>query len=179
MRIRIEEIKLEEYPQFFVYLAKHLAENGKGNILFQPLSSNQLAIDSVWEKKFISGFHKEFGQAGWRKLWIASNQDHQIVGHIDIRSRKELNTPHRVLLGMGVDSAFRKLKIGQSLLENVIRFSKNHPIIEWIDLEVLTENKPAISLYLKNNFIPLANFVDMFRIEGKSYDYTSMTLNVA
>lgn len=178
--ITVEEIKLEEFTEFFRYLSKHLSENGMGNdILFLPLSKDQLQKDHEWEEKFMTGFHKEFGRTGWRKLWIAKNHENQIIGHIDIRSRNELNTRHRVLLGMGVDSGFRKMRIGQQLLDSVIEYCENHTEIDWIDLEVLTNNTPAISLYSKNNFKVLANFIDMFRIDGKSYDYTSMTLMVS
>ena len=177
--ITIEKISLDDYTPFFTYLDNHLSENGNENILFLPLSRDQLQLDSKWKKKFLDGFNKEFGQPGWRKLWVAKNHKQQIVGHIDIRSRNELNTRHRVLLGMGVDSGSRKLRIGQNLLDFVIQYCKAHKYIDWLDLEVLTNNAPAISLYSKNNFIVLANLEDMFRIDNKSYDYTSMTLNVS
>ena len=176
--IVIERIKLNEISQFIEYLINHISENGDKDILFLPISNDQMQIDSEWEKKFKSGFDKKYGEEGWRKLWIAKNQKNEIVGHIDIRSRNELNTKHRVLLGMGVDRNYRKMKIGQKLLQFVIEYSKNNKEICWIDLEVLTNNIPAIKLYLKNDFEVLVNIVDMFRIESKSYDYTSMTLNV-
>lgn len=178
--ITVEEIKLEEFTEFFMYLSKHLSENGMANnVLFLPLSKDQLQQGDEWKEKFMTGFNKEFGEAGWRKLWVAKSHENQIIGHIDIRSRNELNTRHRVLLGMGVDSNFRKMRIGQGLLEAVINYCEKHDEIDWLDLEVLTNNIPAISLYSKNNFKVLANFIDMFRIERKSYDYTSMTLRVS
>lgn len=177
-QIDIEELELSKFDLFLEYLTAHLNENGKENILFQPISNSQLQIDAEWENKFKRGFKKEFGEIGWRKLWVAKNSSNQIVGHIDIRSRNELNTKHRVLLGMGVDSNHRKLKIGQKLLRFVITYCRNHNKICWIDLEVLTDNKPAMKLYLKNDFIILANTIDMFRIENRSYDYTAMTLSV-
>ncbi len=175
--IKIEELNRERLGLFFDYLAKHLSENGE-EFLFQPLSKAQSKLDNAWKEKFESGLFKDFGESGWRKLWIATDFEGHIIGHIDIRSRNEPNTRHRVLLGMGVDSSFRNLKVGKRLLEFVIAYCKNQPEISWIDLEVLANNIPAARLYEKMGFRLLSRVPDMFRIENASYDYLSMTLNV-
>jgi ribosomal protein S18 acetylase RimI-like enzyme len=66
---------------------------------------------------------------------------------------------------MGVDSNFRNLKIGQTLLEFIIDYCTNNSKISWIDLQVLTDNIPAIRLYKKMNFEQLSITKDMFRID--------------
>ena len=177
--ISISEIKSEEFNKFFIYLDTHLAENGKADLLFIPLTNKQIKVDSEFREKFTNGFNIEFGRLGWRKLWIAKDQKGLIIGHIDIRSTNELNTGHRVLLGMGVDVNFRKQKIGQQSLHHVVHYCKNNKDIHWLDLEVMSSNTPAIQLYKTNYFIHLSDCKDMFRINGKSYDYTSMTLDVS
>lgn len=174
----IEEIDTSEFHLFMKYLSKHLEENGTQGELFQPVSPGQFEIGAELEKKFKAGFLKKIGEPGWRKLWLAKSPAGQIAGHIDIRSRLEPNTAHRVLLGMGVDSGFRKRSIGEQLLTYVIDYCRAHPKIDWLDLEVLSNNFPAFNLYKKLNFEFQYNCIDMFRIEGKSYDYTRMTLQV-
>ena len=176
--IIIKELALEEFEDFMNYLTIHLSENGKDNHFFQPVSKDQLNLDAEWQEKFKAGLTKTWGETIWRKLWLAKNRENQILGHVDIRSRNEPNTLHRVLLGMGVHSDFRKMKIGQQLLTYAIKYCINHPEIVWLDLEVMTNNIPAVNLYLKNDFNIVANYADMFRIEGKSFDYTAMTLKV-
>jgi len=176
--INIKKIKKEQFPDFFRYLTVHLAENGQNGLYFQPLSIEQSKFDEEWEKKFSIGLEKEKGEEGWRILWLATNQENQIVGHIDIRGRPEPNTSHRVLLGMGVDSQFRKLKIGQQLVQFVIDYCKNQPDISWLDLDVMSNNVPAIRLYEKIEFQVLSQTDDMFRIEDVSYGHTAMTMNV-
>jgi len=164
---------------FMHYLTAHLSENGRNGIaLFQPLSQEQSNVDDELKAKFKDGLNKAVGERGWRKLWIAQNEENQVLGHIDIRSYNELNTEHRVLLGMGVDSKFRNLKIGQKLLESVIEYCRSRPEITWMDLQVLGNNHPAIGLYKKMKFRELSTMVDMFRIDKIAYDFISMTLNV-
>jgi len=112
-KVTIQVIQPDDFDIFMIYLNHHLSENGEGENLFQPLSKAQLNMDLEWEKKFRDGFSKEYGEVGWRKLWVAKMEENEVVGHIDIRSRIEMNTRHRVLLGMGVDSEKRRLRIGQ------------------------------------------------------------------
>lgn len=176
--IKIEEIQRHQFSDFFVYLTEHLADNGKNDMFFQPASSTQVVIDYAFKENFRTGMDKPFGEKGWRKLWVARNEAGQIAGHIDIRSYGQLNTSHRVLLGMGVDLKHRKQKIGQRLLDFVIEYCSQDPRISWLDLEVLSLNLPARSLYQKMDFQEICTKTDMFRIDGKSFDYTSMSLNV-
>jgi len=177
--ISIKELNKDKLEDFFQYLTIHLSENGQnGTTLFQPLSKQQSTLSDEWKLKFEDGINKEYNELGWRKVWIALNTENQIVGHIDIRSNNQLNAEHRVFLGMGVDSNFRSIKIGHKLLEFIIEFCRNNRRISWIDLEVLTNNIRAKSLYKKMNFEQLSVTKDMFRIDNVSYDYTSMNLNV-
>lgn len=177
--ISIQELENEKMEVFFQYLTHHIAENGQvGTTLFFPLSKQQSTLSDELKVKFKEGMNKEYGEIGWRKAWIAINEENNIVGHIDIRSNNKLNAEHRVLLGMGVDHDFRKMKIGSKLLAFVIEYCRNSPQISWIDLEVMTNNNSAKGLYEKMNFEHLNTTKDMFRINNLSYDYTSMTLNV-
>ncbi|OYQ43499.1 hypothetical protein CHU92_03300 [Flavobacterium cyanobacteriorum] len=172
----LEKVNLEE---FFQYLATHIKENGQnGSMLYFPLSKEQSILSDEMKAKFLEGIHKEFGETGWRKAWVALNGEGNIVGHADIRTNNQLNSGHRVLLGMGVDINFRNLKIGQKLLNFIIDYCRNYPGICWIDLEVMTANTPAKSLYEKMKFEHVSTVKDMFRIDNISYDYTSMALNV-
>ncbi|MEM9718917.1 MAG: GNAT family N-acetyltransferase [Bacteroidota bacterium] len=176
--IHIKELTEGEWEIFLAYFTQHLSENGSNGLLFQPLSLQQSSLNREIGEKFKAGFGKSYGEPGWRKIWIAKNEEGQVAGHIDIRSHSMLNTQHRVLLGMGVDSRFRKRGIGQRLLESVIAYCEMHPEIAWLDLEVLTSNLPALTLYRKMGFREVGTTKDKFRIEGKSYDYTSMTLSI-
>lgn len=175
----IKELNHEDVERFFRYLAPHIAENGQqGDALYFPLSKEQSVLSPELSSRFKEGLSKSFGEVGWRKLWVAMDAHNEILGHIDLRSNNQLNASHRVVLGMGVQRDFRKSGIGQMLLEFVIDFCIKHPGIAWLDLEVMTNNDPAVRLYERMNFEKLSTTKDMFRIDGNSYDYTAMTLNV-
>lgn len=164
---------------FFEYLSKHISENGIENtILFLPFSREQSTLPEALKKQMTEGIYINIFEPNWRKVWIAIEDNGAIVGHIDIKSHPMLNTGHRVIMGMGVDAAFRGKKIGESLLVFLIDYCRKNEKIEWLDLQVLATNFPAVNLYKKMNFNISATQYDLFRIEGKSYDYLSMTLNV-
>lgn len=176
--LKIEKVGVDRLDEFLEYLKAHLDENGENNLFFLPLNKEQSKYDPVWAEKFKVGISKEFGESGWRRLWVAISPENKIAGHIDIRSRNELNTSHRVLLGMGTDHKFRNQKVGQQLLKFVIDYCKEQPQISWIDLEVMSMNFIAVSIYEKMGFHLLSSTKDMFRFQNQSFDYKSMTLNV-
>lgn len=177
--ITIQELNKENLYDFFDYLAFHISENGlDGASLFLPLSRIQSTLSEALKSKFEDGLTKNFGEQGWRKTWLAINQENKIVGHADIRSNNQLNAEHRVALGMGVDRYFRREKIGQGLLDHVINYCKANPEIGWLDLEVMANNEKAKRLYEKMGFRQVGLIEDMFRIDNTSYNYIHMTLAV-
>lgn len=175
--ITIYEQTAENLDTFWEYLQNHVSENGQnGQILFLPMGKTELQLEESWKEKFAADLKKGLVEMGWRRLWLAKNSVGQIMGHIDIRSLNQLNAQHRVMLGMGVDSQFRGKKVGQRLMEFIIDFCQQQPQIAWIDLEVIASNFPAIALYQKMGFEETGGKKDMFRIDGLSYDYVSMSL---
>lgn len=175
----ITELTKERLDNFFQYLARHISENGlNGTDLFVPLTLQQSQLSDELKSKFEDGLEKEFGENGWRKTWLAINEENNIVGHADIRNNNQLNAGHRVVLGMGVDNNYRRQKIGFNLLEKIINYCKGNPKISWLDLEVISSNTKAKNLYEKIGFRQVGLTEDMFRIDTISYDYISMTLNV-
>lgn len=175
----ITELKKERLDSFFQYLGRHVSENGSdGTDPFLPLSRSQSKLSDRLRSKFEDGLNKDLGEQGWRRTWVALDHENTIIGHADIRSNDQLNAGHRVILGMGVDRDHRKQRVGLSLLVRIIDHCRTAPGISWIDLEVISTNTTARDLYDKMGFIQTGMTEDMFRIDGTSYDYVSMTLNV-
>lgn len=177
--MEVVEAEQSDLESFFVYLENQLSENGQGGYpLFLTISREVKELPESSKQKFIEGFSHEYGDSGWRKLWLAKDDAGSIKGHIDLRHHGDDSRFHRVLLGMGVDATCRKQGLGQRLIDAVINFCEEKAEIDWLDLCVLSENIPAKNLYLKTGFSVVGEFKDQYRIDGLSVSETAMTKHV-
>jgi ribosomal protein S18 acetylase RimI-like enzyme len=177
MHPTIRLLQADEMAAFFHYLDQHLRDNGSdGTPLFQPLP-RQSGLPREKVAAFGQGLEKGLDQQGWRRVWLAHGAD-GIVGHVDLRTRSEAAAAHRVLLGMGVERTARRHGLGLALLDTAIAWAQQQGL-DWIDLEVLSENAPARALYRKRGFIETGHIPDLFRIEGQSLGYCYMSLALA
>ena len=168
-----------QFENFFTYLDKQLHENGsEGAVLFQPIPRCQNAYPVDKQTGFIEGLKIEVGQPQWRRAWLKCDENGNIQGHVDLRGRREPNTAHRALLGMGVQHNYRRLGIGTELVNFALNWARASGLIKNIDLEVLSGNSPAVHLYQKNGFQQLCEIKDMFVIDGQAESYIWMTKQV-
>jgi ribosomal protein S18 acetylase RimI-like enzyme len=174
--VNIRPADAADLPAFFVYLDDHLRDNGRdGAPLFQPLSRARSQLPPGLKVSFIEGLAIPGGDAGWRRLWLALDSRGSIAGHIDLRARPEPSARHRAMLGMGVHRAWRRRGLGMQLVDAAIGWAQGETGLQWIDLEVLSENQPAIQLYLRAGFTMTARIEDMLQIDGVSHDLSYMT----
>lgn len=157
----------DDLPAFFAYLDDHLSDNGDGGVRFQPLARGARLADPL-RAAFTKGLATPLDQPGWRRLWLALDAGGAIAGHVDLRARPEPSAPHRALLGMGVDRGHRRLGLGRQLLDTAIAWATGEAALAWIDLEVLSANRPAAALYESAGFERTASFEDFHRIDGES-----------
>ncbi|WP_076407475.1 GNAT family N-acetyltransferase [Shewanella sp. UCD-KL12] len=175
----IRFIAENELHNFFEYLSLQIAENGQGDVpLFQPMSADVSVMSEQMKLRFSQGVATHFPDAGWRKLWIATDEKKQICGHIDLRPLAEAHTEHRALLGMGVHNDARRTGLGKQLIKTIVSWARDETELQWIDLWVMSNNLPAIALYQKTGFIKNGEIEDMFRIDGNSYSYINMSLKL-
>ena len=163
----IRELAARDYPDFFAYLNAQLRDNGKnGHPLFQPLSRDIETFPPEKEASFVAGLAKSIGQPGWRRAWVICGESGNIMGHMDLRGHPDASITHRALLGMGVGIAFRRRGLASQLLDFACEWVSEHDMLEWIDIEVLAANTPAVSLYRKHGFRQLGEIPDFYRIDG-------------
>lgn len=157
-----------DYPEFFAYLNAQLAINGKdGYPLFQPVPRDVVEFPSEKESAFVAGLEKSFSQPGWRRAWVICDGAGVIMGHVDLRAHADSSITHRALLGMGVAKDFRGQGLSRQLLESACAWVKGSEHIEWIDIEVLASNVPALTLYRSAGFEQIGEIQDMYRIDGR------------
>ena len=173
--IRIEQLDAAGFDAFLIYLNDHLSDNGRGGTAyFQPLSREESRFPPDKAEAFKTGIRTEVGHAGWRRVWVARDANDAIAGHIDLRAHAERHAAHRCLLGMGVDRGHRKAGLGIRLIEHAGQWATATGF-GWIDLQVLSVNTPAITLYERTGFQKTGEIHEMFRIDGQTFSYTSMS----
>lgn len=174
--MEIRQAAQNDLVKFFTYLNDHLSDNGVGDThFFQPMSKAELSVNEAMKARFSAGINTEIYHPGWRRLWLAFDDNKKIVGHIDIRGHAENHTKHRVLLGIGVERSVRRLGIGKQLINQMLEWVADEPLIEFIDLWVLSNNLAAQKLYISTGFEKCGEIKDMFKIDGKSLSYTVMS----
>lgn len=176
--MEIVEAKQTDLEAFFDYLKLQLSDNASDDSpLFLPIAKQHCQVSEQLRASFQDGFRFEFGQPGWRKLWLAKDHNGMICGHIDLRHHNTNYSYHRVVLGMGVDQSMRQQGLGAKLLEAIIQFCRETKGVDWLDLAVLSSNKPALSLYLKIGFSVVGEVTDRYRIDDVAVSEVSMTLS--
>jgi ribosomal protein S18 acetylase RimI-like enzyme len=178
--ISIEPLETSEFDEFLKYLGDQLSENGKGDTpYFAPLAQGESRLPPEKVTAFRDGLKLPVGSRGWRRAWAARSSNRQLIGHVDLRSHLQRYTEHRCVLGMGVDRHHRRLGLGAALIAHAEKWALANTAIEWIDLQVLSGNEPAMRLYLRSGFKKLGEVPEMFRIEGRSFSDITMTKWIA
>jgi len=177
--LNIEILRSADFEEFLRYLNDHLSDNGVGGTAyFQPLPRAESFFPAEKAEAFVSGMAAPVGMPGWRRAWVARTGDGRIAGHIDLRAHPERLAAHRCLLGMGVNRDYRRHGLGARLIAHAAQWAADIPPLEWIDLQVLSVNQPAIRLYERSGFSRTGETPDMFRIDGQPYAYTSMSRRI-
>lgn len=174
----IEPLHADDFADFIAYLNDHLSDNGGEAGYFQPLPRDRSFFPADRTSAFRDGLDAEVGTSGWRRAWVVRSAARRIIGHIDLRAHPERFTEHRCLLGMGVDRDHRKAGLGAALIAQARQWATKVALLEWIDLQVISENQAAVALYRRAGFIKAGEMTDMFRIDGKSFSYMTMSMRL-
>lgn len=179
-RYQIESLQASDFAELMAYLNDHLSDNGSpGTGYFQPLPRSRSIFPAEREGAFRSGFDAAIGERGWRRTWVARAADGSIAGHVDLRAHPEAFAEHRCLLGMGVDRDHRRAGLGAALIAHARHWATTVARLEWIDLQVISENHAALALYRQAGFVVAGEMKEMFKLDGKSFSYTTMSMRLA
>lgn len=80
---------------------------------------------------------------------------------------------------MGVHRDHRRRGYGNLLLEHAEQWAVSATSLQWIDLQVLSNNAPAVDLYRRGGFIKVGEIQDMFIIVGRPFSFTLMAKQIA
>ena len=157
----IQEVSGAHLNAFLRYLKEQLLENGDDQTgYFLPLPRGTADLRTEKEKSFRDGLTIPINAPGWRRVWVACTLDGTTVGHVDFRAHAQPFTQHRCLLGIGVDRQHRERGLGEILLAHGIDWAQRTMMLQWLDLQVLSDNKRALRLYQRAGFSKTGEVVD-------------------
>lgn len=103
----------------------------------------------------------------------------QIIGFCDARSYTDIKRKHRATLGMLIHQNYRGLGLGMKLMEVLIAKIKQFAGIKIIELDVMTNNIPALKMYEKIGFKKGGIFPNAFILpSGEVSDNLTMLLEL-
>jgi RimJ/RimL family protein N-acetyltransferase len=113
-----------------------------------------------WIKKFIDGDNN---------LLVVAEFDGQIVGSADLRNGQRKRIQHVATFGISVLKNFRDLGVGKALMDTLIHWATDHPVIEKVALGVFSNNARAVNLYKKLGFIEEGRKIKEIKISPDKY----------
>jgi RimJ/RimL family protein N-acetyltransferase len=109
-------------------------------------------------------------------IFLVAEFKGEIIGILNCRGGSRTSTQHTAVLGMSVSREWRNKGVGSFLLEHVIRWARENPIVSRIELNVFVDNATAVHLYSKVGFqIEGRRRKSIFR-SGKYHDDYVMAL---
>ncbi len=123
------------------------------------------------EKKFIS----EMSDSENGILLVVRDGD-EIVADASL-SRMARRMSHRGELGIAVRREYQNRGLGSRLMAEMLDFARAHDF-DSIELEVRSDNKPAIGLYEKFGFRKIGEHPAFFKIDGECIPFDYMYLKL-
>jgi ribosomal protein S18 acetylase RimI-like enzyme len=111
------------------------------------------------------------------KVYLLAGHDNKIIGSTVIALNK-LRRNHIGTFGITISKDYREMGLGSYLMSEIIKLAKKelNPKPKIVQLEVYSNNKPAISLYKKMGFKQVARLPKQFQYKGELIDELVMLL---
>ena len=100
---------------------------------------------------------------------LVATVDSQIVGMLDFSAGHRKRIAHTGNFGVSINKYFRDDGIGKILIQTLLNWAAQHPVIEKVNLKVHATNSRAISLYQKLGFIEEGLFRNELKYSNGQY----------
>lgn len=165
-KVIIREAQSEDAQGVLNYLK--FITNETSNLLLTP--------EEMAQKKLTDEINLlEESSKSSENLFLLATKDEKIIGTANMKSFLRKRISHRGTFGISVLKEFSDQGIGSMLLAEIINYAKSINL-EILELEVRTDNIPAIHLYKKFGFKEYRLYENFFKIDHKYYDGTLMLL---
>ena len=104
-----------------------------------------------------------------RETVLVAEIDGEVVGVIGFSSPNRKRLTHTGSIMMMISKDHRSKGLGKVLLQELLAWAEQHPLIEKVSLGVLSTNHRAISLYKKMGFVEEGRKVKEFKMSENEY----------
>jgi RimJ/RimL family protein N-acetyltransferase len=165
----IREAELSDATQLVTHARTMLAEP-QWNVTEQQEFNPSIDQEESW----ILGFHERPHNILLVADFGKPHRPH-VGGVLSFSTQSRLRLRHRGRLGIGVQSAFRSVGVGEALLRTLLAWAEAEPELERIELSVFAHNTRAMNLYTKCGFVEEARLSRAYKLlDGSYYDDVMM-----
>lgn len=140
-----------------------------------------LSTPESFKKKTIENQVKWFKEAAESndEIILAIYHNNRMIGLCNGRSYRDVKRKHRAGLGISLLPDFRGKGIGYQMMEFLLQKMRQFPDIQIIELDVMTNNTPAVQMYEKLGFKKAGLFPKAFVLpSGEVSDNLTMYMEL-
>ncbi|HEU5140173.1 MAG TPA: GNAT family protein [Bacillales bacterium] len=130
--------------------AERLNEIGRSVMMeecYSVMTPNEFKQKTEKEKQWIQDHLDHPG-----KTLFVAEIDEKVIGFINFQNGARARLAHVGSLGISIQKDFREAGVGRALMETLLEWAQDNPLIEKVALAVFSNNKRAIHLYEKLGF---------------------------
>lgn len=163
---RVRRARREDAGALLRYAEALFAEPGL-SLLYSP---GEFAKTLADEEQFIRAYD------GPNALLLTAWNGSEAIGSLAFQGGTFARTRHAGTFGVGVARAWRGVGVGSVLLERLLAWTKAHPQIERIGMEVFETNPGAVRFYRRFGFEEEGRRRGAFRLGNRRVDAIVMGL---
>ncbi|MFB4166149.1 N-acetyltransferase family protein [Alteribacillus sp. JSM 102045] len=135
-----------------------------GENRYMVTQSNEFNLTTTEEKQRIQ---EDLNRPG-NMLLVAEIND-EIIGFVSIRNESKKRKAHVGALGIFIQKEWRETSVGSTLMDVILKWAKNNPLIEKVGLAVFSNNERAIHLYKKLGFVEEGRRIKELKFNKEEY----------
>lgn len=166
--VTIRKARLSDASQLLEAIRTYIPQSE-----FIPKLENEITLSLEQKESWIDSFIQSNNS-----LLLVAEFEGKIIGNIDLTGSRRQVMQHTAVIGMGMIESWRGIGLGTALMEQMIHWAKENPILELIWLQVYTANSSAIQLYKNMGFIENGVLPHFFKNDQVYYDNLTMSLKV-
>jgi len=142
-RITIREAVPRDAEEIVAHMER-ISREPNNNVLTGP---GEYTVTPAEEREIIDGY-----AASDNSIALVAVADGKIIGLLHCRGGRRQAARHSASFGITVHADWRDKGVGSALVQRLIDWGRQNPVIKRLELEVFTTNARAIHVYEKYGF---------------------------